>query len=256
MVVCGGMENCKPDYAVHRETFEFYSIEYVAHGCGDLKLNGFNYPLQTGRVFSYGPGIPHHMTSNIANPLVKYFIDFTGTQAKRIMCSYDLSPGRCLEIFPPAALKPIFDELIEAGLHGRHVVRDLTTRLLECLVLKIAVSQAPIEASESHAFEKFQLCRNYIEENYLRLRTLAEVAKECHIDKAYLCRLFQRFDKQSPYQCLRRLKIKYAAERLQQQPNALVKQVAQEVGFDDPFHFSRIFSSIIGVSPNRFKNIR
>jgi AraC-like DNA-binding protein len=42
-----------------------------------------------------------------------------------------------------------------------------------------------------------------------------------------------------------------AAERLQTN-NATFKQLAAELGFSDPFHFSRVFKSVIGLSPSRF----
>src|ERR1700691_1366251 len=58
VVVCGGLEHCTPDYAIHRTTFPFYSIEYVTSGRGKVKLKGRTYPLQPGRLFSYGPGVP------------------------------------------------------------------------------------------------------------------------------------------------------------------------------------------------------
>jgi AraC-like DNA-binding protein len=71
----------------------------------------------------------------------------------------------------------------------------------------------------------------------------------------YLCRLFRRYDNQSPYQYLLRLKMSRAAERLKQ-PGALVKQVAEEAGYDDPFHFSRVFASVFGLSPTAFRGLR
>jgi AraC-like DNA-binding protein len=36
----------------------------------------------------------------------------------------------------------------------------------------------------------------------------------------------------------------------------LVKQVAEETGFADPFHFSRVFKSIPGLSPDIFRRMR
>jgi AraC-like DNA-binding protein len=36
-----------------------------------------------------------------------------------------------------------------------------------------------------------------------------------------------------------------------QTPGALVKQVAAELGFDDPYHFSRSFKSVFGLSPTK-----
>src|SRR5579859_6444639 len=62
VVVCGGLEHCTPDYAIHRDSFPFYSIEYVARGRGEVKLKGRTFPLKPGNLFSYGPGIVHHIT--------------------------------------------------------------------------------------------------------------------------------------------------------------------------------------------------
>jgi AraC-like DNA-binding protein len=39
-------------------------------------------------------------------------------------------------------------------------------------------------------------------------------------------------------------------------PDAMVKQVAEKVGFDDPFHFSRAFKAVLGVSPSEFCRLR
>jgi AraC-like DNA-binding protein len=75
------------------------------------------------------------------------------------------------------------------------------------------------------------------------------------MDAAYLCRLFQRYDHQSPYQFLLRLKMNLAAEWLQP-PDALVKQVAEHAGFSDQFHFSRAFKSVFGVAPDIFRRLR
>jgi AraC-like DNA-binding protein len=87
------------------------------------------------------------------------------------------------------------------------------------------------------------------------LRTLGEIAAECHINNAYLCRLFRRYSDQTPGHFLLRLKMNHAAELLQQ-PGALVKTVAEEVGFADPFHFSRAFASVFGLPPSAFRGLR
>ena len=254
-VVCGGLEHCAPNYTIHRDTFPFYSIEYVVRGHGELKLKGRSYPLKPGRLFSYGPGIPHHITGETGSPLVKYFVNFAGTGAAELLRSCGLPPGRVTEVFPTNALPPLFDELIHAGLRMRRESADLCVKLLECLALRIAGARAPVKGLETHAFATFQQCRQYIENHCLRLRTLEQIATECHVNNAYLCRLFRHHDNQSPYQYLIRLKMNHAAERLQS-PGTLVKQVAEETGFADPFHFSRVFSSVVGISPTGFRELR
>jgi len=41
-----------------------------------------------------------------------------------------------------------------------------------------------------------------------------------------------------------------------QQPGALVKLVAEESSFTDPFHFSRVFTLVFGLSPTAFCGLR
>lgn len=254
-VVSGGSEHCTSDYAIHRPTFPFCSIEFVARGHGSVKLNGREHPLQPGRLFSYGPGVRHDIASDPADPLVKYFVGFAGTRARQLLRDCHLPAGSVLRIFPPNEVQNIFDELIYAGQRGSRHSSELCAKLVECLVLKIAEARAPLGGAETLSFTTYQQCRQHIQEHFQRLKTLRQIAEECHLDGAYLCRLFQRYDDQSPYQFLMRLKMNLAAERLQQ-PGALVKQVAEQTGFGDPFHFSRAFKSVFGLAPDDFRKLR
>ena len=54
-VVCGGWEECAPDYTIDRKTFPFPSIEFVAAGRGEIILAGKRHELSPGALFAYGP---------------------------------------------------------------------------------------------------------------------------------------------------------------------------------------------------------
>ena len=254
-VVCGGCEHCAPGYGIHRASFPYYSIEFVARGKGTVKLQGREYPLHAGRVFAYGPGIRQDIAMDPAGPLVKYFVDFAGCQARELLRACRLAPGRAVQVFAPNEVEGVFDELIRNGFKGTRHSPGICVKLLEYLALKIAESLAPLEGVESQAFATYQKCRQHIQEHFQRLRTLEQIARDCHVNAAYLCRLFRRHGHQSPYQYLLRLKMSLAAEQLHQ-PGALIKQVAEQTGFSDPFHFSRAFKSVFGLPPDAFRRLR
>jgi AraC-like DNA-binding protein len=254
-VVSGGCEHCAPDYEIHRPTFPFYSIEYVVRGGGSLKLKGRRHAMQPGCVFSYGPGVRQDIAADPAGPPVKYFADFSGLKSREILRHCQLPPGSVAQIFPPNEIQSLFDELIGCGQRGGRQSAELCAKLLECLALKIAGARAPLAGAEALSFTTYQQCRQRIETHFLRLKTLRQIAEECHVDASYLCRLFQRHHHQSPYQFLLRLKMNLAAGWLQQ-PGALVKQVAERAGFGDQFHFSRAFKSSLGVPPDIFRRLR
>jgi AraC-like DNA-binding protein len=123
------------------------------------------------------------------------------------------------------------------------------------LILKIYDARAPLPGQDTLAFSTYQACRNHIDRHFLRLRSLEQISAECRVDKAYLCRLFQRYDHQTPYRLLIRLKMNFAAERLQS-PDTLVKEIAEATGFMNQFHFSRVFKSVFGLSPRSLVKIR
>lgn len=254
-VVCGGCEHCVPDYAIHRDSFPYYSLEFVARGQGFLVLAGRHVPLVPGSVFSYGPGIAQDITTDAAEPLVKYFVDFTGSRALTWLTEQGMQPGSVGRICAPVEVQGVFDDLIRNGLKGTRYSPLLCANLLEHLILKIAECLLPGEAAQTPAFATYQRCREHIQEHCTRLRTLGQIARQCHVDAAYLCRLFRRYDDQTPHQFLLRLKMNLAAERLQNSA-VLVKQVAAELGFDDPFHFSRAFKHVFGLSPDAFRRLR
>ena len=254
-VVCGGLEYCAPDYTICRNTFPYYCIEYVLRGKGEVTLGRHTHALGAGHLFSYGPKVKHKIGTNSGDPLVKYFVDFVGSQAAELLTSCRLAVGDVARVFPADSLAPLFDELIQSGTHAVAGSTDFCAKLLECIALKAAARTAPAKSGESRAFASYQHCRVHIELHFVRLHTLEQLAAECGLNSAYLCRLFTRFDHQSPYQYLLRLKMNHAAMLLQQ-PGALVKDAAAAVGFGDTFHFSRVFHNVLGTSPAEFRRLR
>jgi AraC-like DNA-binding protein len=119
------------------------------------------------------------------------------------------------------------------------------------LVLQTADTVVPLGSVGSPAFETYQRCRRFIEDHFLELHSLQEAASGCHVDAAHLCRLFRRYDQQTPYQYLMRLRMNRAAELLRE-PGVLVSEVADALDFSDPFHFSRSFKRVFDVSPSDF----
>jgi AraC-like DNA-binding protein/quercetin dioxygenase-like cupin family protein len=254
-VVSGGCEHCAPNYEIHRPTFPFYSIEYVMRGRGSLTLQNRRHTLLPGGVFSYGPGVRQDIIADPSDPPIKYFVDFFGLKSKEILRHCNLAPGSTSQIFPPNGIQNLFDELIRCGQNASARSSELCSKLLECLVLKVSESRAPKGGVETLSFTTYQQCHQHIERDFHRLKTLRQIADECHVDAAYLCRLFKRYDHQSPYQFLMRLKMNLAAEWLQQS-GTLVKQVAVRAGFNDQFHFSRAFKNVLGVAPDAFRRLR
>lgn len=253
-VVCGGLEHCTADYAIHRATFSFFCLEYVVRGKGALRFGETIDDLKSGSVFAYGPGLPLDITSSPDEPLAKYFVCFLGSLALTLLDACGLGVGRMVLVYPAQSLTLLFEELIQSGLSGGRFGGALSAQLLHCLMLKVRAAAAPADSRETAAFATYRRCRKHIEKHFLRLQTLAEIAAEGGVSAAYLCRLFRRYEHASPYQFLVRLKMHYAAELLAA-PDMLVKQAAEKVGFGDTLHFYRVFRRVLGIPPSDFRGV-
>jgi AraC-like DNA-binding protein len=250
-VVCGGGEHCAGDYHICREDFPHLAVEFVAGGEGLLRMNGKSHRLVPGAVFAYGPGVAHDIQVAGGRPLVKYFVGFVGAETRRLMKSPGAEPGQVVQTSAPEELLHLFEDLISAGLRETPYRARICAVLGEHLLLRIAESAVPLGAIGTESFGTYQRCRHYIETHYRHLRGLEELGTRCGLDPAYICRLFGRYDHQSPWQYVLRLKMREALERLQA-PGALVRTVASDLGFGDPFQFSRTFRRVFGVSPREF----
>jgi AraC-like DNA-binding protein len=71
------------------------------------------------------------------------------------------------------------------------------------------------------------------------------------VSGAHLSRLFHRFDTELPKAFLMRLKMNHAAELILR-GSLPVKAAAAQLGFEDPYHFSRCFKRVHGVAPSYF----
>jgi AraC-like DNA-binding protein len=251
VVVCGGREDCAPNYAIDRPGFQYFSIECVFAGHGDLTLDGRTFEIGPGSTFHYGPDIAHQIRNRSSQPLIKYFVSFLGRRAVDLLNASPMQKLEPVRVADPLRLYEIFEQLQYSGNTGTDHSRRICAVLLELLILRITEQSISLRKTDSQAWQTYQQCRRFMEENFLTVHSVEEAAGRCRVDPAYLCRLFQRFSQQTPYQLLVRLKMGRAAELLVHS-DLLIKQVAQAIGLSDPYHFSKVFKKIHGVSPNGF----
>ena len=253
-VVCGGWEECAPDYTIDRKTFQFLSVELVATGRGDLVLSGQRHPLEPGTVFTYGPGISQRISPTPGSRLGKYFVNFAGARGRTLLRECKLSPGTCSQLSTSAEARHAFETLLRLGTGHHRLAARMCALQLELLLLALVRSTQPGSPSERRSLATFERCRQHIDAHFLSLATLEQAAAACHVDAAYLCRLFQRFQSDTPFRYLQRLQMQWAAERLHAS-GRLVREVADELRID-AFQFSRTFKRIHGVSPTAFLSAR
>ena len=93
----------------------------------------------------------------------------------------------------------------------------------------------------------------YIREHFREKLQLADVADYCYVSQWHLSKLLNKHTGQNFSIALNRARIAEAKELLKD-PAKRIYDIAEEVGFQDLAHFSRVFKKLEGISANEYRN--
>ncbi|MBA7542594.1 HTH-type transcriptional activator RhaS [subsurface metagenome] len=93
---------------------------------------------------------------------------------------------------------------------------------------------------------------NYMLDNLENRLSLKQLANNAHLSVSQYTYLFKIKTGYPPIEYFIRLKIQKACQYLDI-TDMKIYNISQIIGYDDPYYFSRIFHSIIGISPQEFR---
>ena len=79
------------------------------------------------------------------------------------------------------------------------------------------------------------------------------LAHACSLNRDYFCRVFKKAMGKTPIEYQNECRIRMA-DLLLKQGNMTIKEIAQNVGFEDVSYFSRVYKKIKGISPTQKKS--
>lgn len=247
-ISAGGREHCNPDYVVRRRKYGYTVLECVVEGVGHVVLNGRKFSLGPGSVFAYRPDTACEIHTDPVRRLVKYFICLSGRDAPAELARAGVTPGQAVPLASHVEVQSLFAQLIREGQARTKLSGRACDLLLRLILLKIQETLARRPSRPQPGYGKFAQLKQLIDAEAANLGTLADVARRTGVSPVLACKLFQQHLGLSPFRYLMRRKMEIAAELLVQE-GVLVKEAAAQVGFRDPYHFSRRFKLAYGVAP-------
>lgn len=255
VISAGGRERCDPDYVVRRRQYGYTVIEFVAGGQGHVSLDGIKFPLKTGSLFAYRETTACEIHTDAVDRLVKYFICLSGTAAAARLARAGLRSGQPLQLPAHVEVQSLFAQIIHEGQARTKFSAQSCDLLFQVLLLKIRENLIRRPRRPKPGFEKFSRLKQLIDSDAGRYATLRDLARQAGVSPVTACKLFRQHLGLSPFRYLMRRKLEVAAEHLTR-GELLVKEAAARVGFSDPYHFSRRFKQLYGVSPRAMRASR
>ena len=228
---------------------------FCTKGKGWLEIDGRRVAVGAGEVLIVPPNKAHAYHADDEDPWSIHWAHFSGTAA----ASYAslLPPHDHVMMLPAGDFKEIANmfresyRLASTGFTERTLllVSHILRHALGILFFQIGTSLRGSARAIAHDLTK---SIEFMRANVACSLTLQELSRHAGLSPARFSSLFRDQTGSSPVEHHIRLRMQAACHYLD--TTALsVKEVAAELGYDDPYYFSRIFQKTLGCSPLAYR---
>lgn len=228
--------------------FTEFSMHCVTNGKGYYKINNKLYPIKKNMIFVLFPNMPLEYYPDKKSPWTYYWINFTGSKAIRLLDRIGITPDQPILNFKNPDIIRFFTENI---LHCKENPGNSDIISLANLYKIFSVLSSKIALASSNTSNYSKNALDYVIKNYPNPNlTIQSVATHLNISSAYLSRILKKETGMSFSTHLVNIRLKAASELIYKDPQATVTQIANTVGFFDPYYFSKVFKKHNNVTPS------
>ena len=233
-----------------------FILIYCLEGKGYYSTAMGNYELIANQFFLLPPQQFHNYQADLNDPWTIYWVHFSSNKLKELDEEYDLNrfvkPTDLLfnqkildtwnEMYISMAQEYSKESMDYANLCLYHFISYFIFPGNIQKLLQQMQKEDPLDKSIA-----------FMKKNIHNQLSVEEVAREFHYSPSHYTALFKKKTGLSPIDYFIRMKIHYACQLLTQR-ELIIKEIADKVGYDDPYYFSRIFKKITGKSPAQYKS--
>lgn len=252
--------------------FNFHShdtlaeIIVIAGGRGTYSIDGTVFSASKGDLFLINPHSLHALMSDPEDPLNSWTLTMCGLHFPNLAPNYILPPSS-YPYYPAYADSPLIISLLErmvaeckiesgnmADIPSNDVIRQLglSAVLLAKQAFQADTSVSQLPGKQTQRRELALEIMNYIDKHYREPISNDKLAAHFHVSVGHLGHLFTEEFGISPinYQISRRMS---DAQWMLIRTDKSIHKIAHEIGYENPYHFTKLFVKRIGVHPKEYR---
>lgn len=251
---------CTIDHSIEQNN---YSVYWIQEGSGTYNIDFEQYTFTDNVLFFLSPGQVFTVDSEQIKTAYKLTFkrDFycIQTHDAEVACNGILFNN----IYQTPFVKPckkdtkklnyILENLIEEFQQNETAQYDMLQAYLKQFIInsvRIKKENHVIkEDTETRLFKDFSLL---VEQNFKTMHTVTDYANRLGLSPKSITKHFQKLGAKTPSEFIKN-RILLEAKRLLIYTDKTVKEIAFELGFNDPAYFTRFFTKAILKSPLQFK---
>lgn len=230
---------------------------YCTQGKGWIEIDNKRQIILENQYVIVSSNTPHKYGSSSQDPWSIYWIHFSGDKSHFFINH----PNKIIEIdlasnarFKDRIL--LFEEIfnnLEMG-YSMENLEYANVCLWHMLGSFRYLSQFR-KVNEFNQYDKIEQSISYMRNHIAEKLSLEMIASNAELSISQFSLLFKKKTSRTPLDYLTHLKIQHASKLLDFS-SLKINEIAQQVGYQDPFYFSRIFSKVMGKSPKAYRSLK
>lgn len=244
---------------------DFVEMAFVLSGHGRYRIDDVCYDVSEGDFILLNAGQKHQaLVSDLSNPSTEFFVGFSDIRFPNLPENHLPMVSDTPVIHTTGELRQKLFKLCtsmsaenDVCQAGRYLM--LKSYLMQMLVLLLRGQSKPIPIDTGYSFDSVnkkyvvEQLVNYFEEHYAEKISLDQIAENMYLSPFYISRIFKSETGDTPIHHLINIRLDRAKELLEQGKSGSIQEVAAMVGYDDVYHFSKLFKKRYGIPPSRVR---
>lgn len=233
------------------EGIEEHILIYCTDGAGVVEVDGHRYRIKPEEIFCIPCNRKHRYYADKDNPWSIFWMHFKGENVQY----FPLDGCNVIHMnSAPANNRLMFlFELLFRVLERNYTLGNFIyiSQVLSMILSEVYFREKVDESSlqNRHITSIIRYMYKHVREDL----TLEDLSREFDLSKSYINVVFKKYARRAPIDFFIGLKMQEACKLLRS-TGMYIKEVSIELGYDDPYYFSRIFKKFVGVSPKHYKN--
>jgi AraC-like DNA-binding protein/mannose-6-phosphate isomerase-like protein (cupin superfamily) len=253
----GYFPNAKNHYREREDGCEHSIFLFCVDGKGSVVLEDRIITLEKNQILMIPATVPHVYQADSNTPWSIYWLHFHGHLSYDIL-DWIMRKNNIIEVDSNKHSQLIhqFDKIYSLLESGYSVDALIHISSLLC-VFFTTIRQQEVKNIQLDAMgvNPITHCIDYMREKVYETITLEDLMSITHLSKSYLLHIFKEQTGFSPIDYFIHIKIQRACNLLDT-TNLSIKEITAQIGYGDPYYFSRIFKKIMALSPAQYRNIK
>lgn len=236
---------------------EQHILIYCHEGKGTIQINEEGYQLNPGKFIVIPKDIPHNYTADEMTPWTIYWIHFKGDIATGLIEHFRIKNGNYKGSVDHNDTRiHLFEDLylnLEMGYSNENLCY-VNLCLLHFLSSFLFSGNYNL-ADKKQSIDTINISIGFMQKHIDEMLTLKAMAEWVNLSSSHFSFLFKKKTGFSPIEYFNHLKVQKACQYLLF-TDLRVKEIADKLGIEDSYYFSRMFTKLMGMSPGTYRTKR